>query len=112
MKVQQPPYDRRVAHISPGPVAAEQLNAVDQDGAGHGDHGDVQADGDAGPQVNLEERLSNPDVLRTLQPALPECHGRIFTYASRLCEIGMAGSDDMAVYRSAKRYAIDAACSS
>ncbi len=38
------------------------------------DHQHVQAERDAGPEMNLEQRLANPDAFRTPQPSLPGIH--------------------------------------
>ena len=53
---------------------AIELVAIDQRAAGDAEHDDVEADGQADPQVNLKRRPPQPDPLRLPQPPLPEFH--------------------------------------
>src|SRR5579871_28303 len=55
-----------------GSGGAVQLVAINEHAAGDADHEDIEADGEAAPQVNLEEGSANPEFLRLTQPAVPE----------------------------------------
>src|SRR6266852_1900620 len=51
-----------------------ELPAVDENGAGYAHQKNVQADAYSRPQVNLEERLTQPEALRPMQPFFPGAH--------------------------------------
>ena len=54
-----------------------QLDTVDKKTAGDADEEDVEAEGDACPEMNLEKRAAKKDSLRTSPPAPKIVHLRV-----------------------------------
>ena len=58
------------------PEPRHQLTPVDQRAARRAQHDDVEAEGEAGPEMDLEDRSPEPHPLRLLQPPFPHAHRR------------------------------------